>query len=494
MSEVRSHMLAPVEVAAPSTRHTLVGSVRVFLAESLLVPTGLVIAAYLARRLGPEGYGLFAVATALVTWIEWSLAALFSRASVKFVADAQDWRSVGSTILSVHLLVSVAAAVLLYLLASPLAAFLGTPALTGYLRIFALDIPLFCLAQAHRNILVGLGSFAQRAWASVARWVSRLVLVILLVELGLSINGAILGSIGASLFELAVVRGFVRPAFSVQAALRIRKLWGYAMPLLLSALALRLFDKLDIMALMALSRSPDTAGVYAAAQNLALLPALFTASVSPLLLSALSRALRDGDVALGRRLADHAMRGVLLLLPFAGLVAGAASELVALVFGDAFGEAGRLLSWLIFAAVALLFVSVGTAILTAAGRLGLILALTAPLPVLALVGYLILIPRMGSLGAAMVTCACAVSGALAVLAAVHRVSQTRLPAATMLRCGLLCALACAAAILLPTPGWLVIAKLLALSLAIPPALMFLGEFSSAELSELRALLRRPIPG
>ena len=36
------------------------------LAESLLIPTGLLTAAYLARRLGPEGYGVFVVVAALV--------------------------------------------------------------------------------------------------------------------------------------------------------------------------------------------------------------------------------------------------------------------------------------------------------------------------------------------------------------------------------------------------------------------------------------------
>jgi O-antigen/teichoic acid export membrane protein len=487
-------MLGSLAATAPSTRHTLVGSVRVFLGESLLIPTGLLTAAYLARRLGPEGYGLFAVAAALVAWIEWSLAALFSRASVKFVADVRDWRPIGSTILSVHVFVSVAAALLLWLAAPPLAAFLGTPAIAGYLRVFALDIPLFSMAQAHRNILVGLGGFTQRAWAAAARWVSRLILVVLLVELGLSINGAILGSIGASLIELVVARAFVRPAFSSRAALRVRKLLGYAAPLLLSAVAIRLFDKLDLVALMALGGRPGQAGLYAAAQNLALLPGLFTGAVSPVLLSALSRALRDGESALAGRLAQHAMRGMLLLLPFASLVAGAAPEIVRLVFGPAFFQTATLLSWLIFAAVAQVFVSVGTAILTATGRVGLTLALTGPLPLIALSGYLVLIPNWGPLGAAIVTFLCATLAAAATVLAVHRVCRALPPAATAMRCTLVCLAAFGAATLWPTQGWLVIAKLAAISLAIPAALGVLGEFSAAELSALRALGRRTAPG
>ena len=481
----------------PSSRSTLSGAIRVFLAESLLVPTGLLIAAYLARRLGPEGYGQFVVLAALVAWVEWSLTAMLARASVKFVSDAQDWRPIGSTVLSVHLLVSAGAALLLCLAATPVAVLLGAPGLAKYLQVFALDIPLFCLAQAHRNILVGLGRFTQRSLTAAARWISRLVLVIVLVELGLSIYGAILGSIGASLIELIVARSFVRPAFSVRSAFRVRNLWPYAGPLILSALALRLYDKLDLVALMALGGTAEEAGLYGAAQNLALLPSLFAMSISPLLLSGVSRALRDGNGLLAGRLAQHATRGVFLLLPLAAAVTGSADEIVALVFGQEFRESGTLLSLLIFGAVGLVVVSVTTAILTAGGRLDLTLALTGPLPLIALGGYLVSIPRAGPVGAALVTCLVATASAIAGIIAVRRVYPAITWAATAVRSALVCVLAYALAASWPTPGWLLLVKLLLISLALPAALVLLREFSALELAGLHAFLRRelkrPVP-
>src|SRR5207248_7144370 len=54
-------------------------------------------------------------------------------------------------------------------LSIPVARGLGTPALAWLLAILALDIPLFSLSQAHRNLLVGLGRFKERAYTSVAR-------------------------------------------------------------------------------------------------------------------------------------------------------------------------------------------------------------------------------------------------------------------------------------------------------------------------------------
>jgi len=54
----------------------------------------------------------------------------------------------------------------------------------------------------NRNILAGLGAYTPRAWVTVARWTTRLVLIVSFVVAGFSVNGAILGTIGASIIEL----------------------------------------------------------------------------------------------------------------------------------------------------------------------------------------------------------------------------------------------------------------------------------------------------
>jgi O-antigen/teichoic acid export membrane protein len=477
---------APISPAVTPGRRILAGGFRVFLAESLIIPTGLLTAAYLARRLGPDGYGVFTVAAAVVAWVEWSITAVFSRAAVRFVADATDWRPIGATIVSAHLALSVAAAALLWILAAPVAALLETPALAGPLRLFSLDIPLFCLAQAHRNILIGIGSFGERAMAAAARWISRLLLVVVLVEAGLSVEGAILGSIGASLVELAVCRWFVRPAFSVQATRRIGRLWEYVAPLLLSAIALRLYDRLDLMALSALGGTVEQAGHYGAAQNLSILPSLLALSFVPLLLATLTRAFREGDLATAGHVGRQSLRGVLLLLPLAGLAAGAAPEIVALVFGPAFAPAAGPLPPLLFAAVFLVLVSVATAVLVAAGRPRLTAAITVPLPIVAALGYAAIIPRFGPRGAAVVTLACAVLAAIAMLVIVRKVCGIAPPALTLARSGLTAAGAYAAAALWPASGATVLLELAAITLGVLVALVASGEVTRAELSAARS--------
>jgi len=469
-------------------RHTLDGTVRVFLAEALLLPTGLITAAFLTRRLGPEHYGLFVLAVTLVAWIEWGITSIFSRAAIKFVGESEDWRPVGTTLMRLHLAASAGAMLLLWLLAIPIAGWLNEPVLAPYLCLFALDIPLHSLSQAHRNILIGIGGFRQRALTSAGRWISRLLLIVLLVELGLSVPGAILGSIGASLVELAIGRWYVRPALFSRSSFPVRQLWDYAGPLFLSALSLSCYSRLDLFILKALGGTAGQAGIYGAAQNLSLLPGIFALALSPLLLSTLSRLLHAGDAGLAKEMGRHAMRAVLWLLPVAAMIAGAAPEIVQLFFGPLFLPAAPLLAVLIFGAVASVMLSVATSILIAVGKPGWTFALAAPLVPLAVAGHLMVIPRLGAIGASFVTTLLAILGALATVLAVYRLWRILPPAGTLWRSVLACGLAFALAALWPAPGLLLLVKLPVIGVVIVLAFKVLREFNAHEIALARSVL------
>jgi O-antigen/teichoic acid export membrane protein/ubiquinone/menaquinone biosynthesis C-methylase UbiE len=478
-------------VSSTEGQRTLDGTVRVFLAEALILPAGLITTVVLTRRLGADGYGLFVLAATLVTWLEWTIAAVFARATYKCIAEVSDWRPVATMVLRLHLGVSAACAVLLAALSGPLAALLGEPALAAYLRLFAVDIPIFSLAHAHRHILVGTGGFRQRAWLSAARWTVRLVLILALVALGeFSVKGAIVASIGTSVIELGLARRFIRPALFGPTDFPAQRLWAAAVPLFLCALALRVIDKLDLFMLKTLGATAAQAGIYGVAQNLTVVPGIFAMSFAPLLLSTLTRLLRDGHEQHARAMARDAMRLVLLLLPLAGLSAGAAGEIVRLIAGPDFAAAGPLLAVLIFEALTGTLLSVTNAILTAAGRANWTFIIAAPLVPLALIGHLLMIPRFGSLGAAAVTTTLTVCGAAAAGVAVWLQWRVTLPVASVARSTVLCVVAYVLAAWWPAGGLLLVVKLAAVSMLVLVGFLVLGEFSRREI----ALAGSLVPG
>ncbi|HYN89765.1 MAG TPA: oligosaccharide flippase family protein [Ardenticatenaceae bacterium] len=474
--------------ATPTNRRLVAGTLQVFMAEALSVPTGLLTVVVLTRHLGPADYGLYNLALAIVAALQWIIVAVLGHTTVKFVSQAEDWRPVGAAVVRFYLIVSLAVMLLLWLLAAPLAGLLGVPGLAPYLRLFALEIPVFSVARAHRNILIGLDGVGERALIAASRWISRLLLIVAFIALGLGIWGAILGSIGAALVELIVGRMYIRPPLFRVPAFPIRRLWGYAVPLFLSAVSLRLYNRLDVLALQALGGSVREAGIYSAAQNIALFPGLVSLSFAPLLTAALSRLLQGGETQAARQMGRNAFRIVIALIPFAGLIAGAAPGLALVAFGHEFRDAGPLMALLIFGALALLVNSVASAMLVAAGRPRLTLVITLPLLPLALAGNVLLIPVLAALGAAIATTLAATVTAIIAVAAVYRASNVLPPIGTLARGILIGICAYAALRLWPAPGMWLFVQASGVALLILLGFLALGELSASELAAARSML------
>jgi O-antigen/teichoic acid export membrane protein len=298
-------------VSAQPGRHLLDGTARVFLAGLLLPLTGIITAAFLTRRLGAEGYGLLVLSTTLFVWVELTINALYSRATIKFVGEAKDWLPIGTTVIRLYLLAGIGGGLLLGLLAFPVAWLVDEPVLAPYLALYALQVPISSLSQGHQNILIGIGGFRQKALSNAGRWIARLALILFLVQIGLSVPGAILGSIGASVVELAITRRFIRPPFLGHIAVYTRPFFALGILLGFSSLLIQIFSNMGVVMLKTLGGTIEQVGIYGAAQNLSIIPGLFGLSLSPLLLSTVSRLLSGGKSGQAKDMGMGAMRMVL---------------------------------------------------------------------------------------------------------------------------------------------------------------------------------------
>lgn len=479
------NLRASLEPTNPE-RILLRGTAYNFLAEALVLPTGLVTAAFLTRRLGPADYGLYTLAAVTIAWLEWTITAIFSRSAIKFVSEAEDWRPIGSAVFRWHLIVSLIAASGVFGGASILARLFNSEMLSGYLRIFALDIPLFGLARAHSTILMGLGSVNQRALACAARWITRLIFIILLVEAGFSVTGAIYGNIGASLIELSITRYYIRPSIFCKNGINMGQFWNYSFALFAFVLSLRIFERIDLFALKTLGGTASQAGIYAAVQNLTLAPSLFGLALSPILLAVLSRDLYLGDTEKAKQKGSGAMRIVLLLAPFAGMCAGASREIIMFLFGHSFQSAAPLLPPLMFGAVAMVMTSIAATILIAAGKPGWTFILTAPIVPFAVTGNMIVIPRMGPMGASLVTFFLSCLAAMATVLGVYKLWRILPPFGSFCRSTLVTAVTSVVAFFWAIEGIWLIVKLACITCLIPVLLMSLGEFKSHEIAMIRS--------
>jgi PST family polysaccharide transporter len=469
-------------------RDAVLGGLSILIADSLFIPSALLIATFLARRLGPSLYGLYVLATAIAGWLEWMLSAVIARAAVRQIAASDDWRPAGAAILRILLAISSGAAVVLLALATPFGTLLGETSLAPLLRLAAPSLPLAGLVLAHRFVLIGLGRFHARAVGSALRSISRLALVVALVEAGFGVGGAIVAMIGAAVVELAAVRWFVRPPLVRVGPTPWRELGRLAVPLFAAGIAMRVFERLDLICLQAIGGRTSDTGIYGAAQSLAMLPGFVVTAFTPVLLASVTRLMVAGRREDGQELARQALRGALWLAPLAAAVAGAADAIVLFLFGPEYGPAGWLLSILCIASVGQVMAAVASTLLVAIDRVKTSAAIAVPLVPLAVAGHLVVIPRFGATGAAVVTGVASCAAAGVALLALSRALKVAPPAATVWRVGVLVPVAAILAAVLPGTGVLVVVRMLAVLGLVGAAMVKSGEI---RLSSVRALLVGP---
>ena len=485
---------AAVNPVPPLThgRRMATGAARVLAADALVVPTGVLAAAFLTRTLGPELYGLFTIAASIVLWVETGATLLLSRTAVKFVAEADDWMTVAARLNRVQLAVSLAAAGVLIGVAPAIATWLHAPALTFLLRVMAVDIPIFALVALHRAFLIGRGAFDRVPLPTAARWLVRLALVFVLVGFGLSVTGAILATVGGSLAALVMIRAAIRPPLWGRAAASVQGLWGYAVPLFLGAMAIQAFNRLDLLMVKALVDTPGAAGYYGAAQNMAIGPGLIAAAFSPLLLGTLAALAREGRMDDVRSMVQQVFRLMFVLLPFIGILSPAAPDLAAIVYGPAFVQAGPAAGILFFAAAALFIVSVTTAVMIALGRPNVALGMAAPLVPIALAAHWIVVPRFGAAGAAAVTACLSWLAAAAGILVVSQQTRIHLPVAGWVRVLVVTVVVSGIAYAWhASTVWLVLAELAVMGALALAGLWAAGVITNADLALARSLVARP---
>ena len=409
------------------------GTIKIFASMMLLLPSGLVTAGILTRTLGPADYGTFTIAVAIVLWFQQFSMRPFGRATIKFVAESNDWRQESIAILRVQLMFSLLMA-FIFILSAPLwELLLDRPKLAFYLLLFAIDIPLFSSSVVHGSVLMSQGDFGKRAQMHVARWMGRMIFVIVFVQISPTIEAGILGYVCASIVEFAVARRFMPLPILKPATFRGLHFSTYALPIAVVLISTEIFVRLDLLFVEAYSHNSESAGFYAAAQNLTLIPTLFAIALAPTLQVALSKNLKNEQWETARTLTQTTLRILFYMLPFAVLVMGTSKNIMVFVYGDEFVAGYPILQTLILGAIGVAFCSVFVSIFIAIGRPFLAMMLWFPVVPLAVVGHIFTIPQGDALGAALVTTTMAWVSALTMFAAVLQYWKLPLPFATIAR-------------------------------------------------------------
>ena len=386
---------------------------------------GLVLTIVVARALGAQGYGSYAVAW----YVAWMLAQLtdlgLHLVTLRALSRAWSNRVFASAL--------AAKALLSFVLAAGIFTFASLPSATAGMRI----VTILFLAHLMGSwtewigvILRSRGRIAREGAALAtlrAGWVVA-ALAAAWSDSGLAtLAGALaVGSLPALLAAVALLRTELGEDWGRPDARQIRRLLAEALPLALTATLTLVYLRADLLILAAL-RDAREAGIFAAAFRLFEAAFVFSGAIVAGAFPLLSaRFGQTGFAPLARFVLTLLLStGVPIAIAFATL----AEPLVVLVYGDGFGRAAAPLSVLGFALIAVFVNALSTHLLIASGRYRrLVVCMLLRLGV-AVTLDIVLIPVWGALGAAIAVTVAELSLSVASLASVTDVVRP----ATLLR-------------------------------------------------------------
>ena len=354
--------------------------------------------AYLARVLGPEGFGLVGFATAVCGYLalsNWALNDIGAREVAKTPREAG---VVGASVIAVKLLLATTGWLILVLV-FPL---LGLPQEARPVILFA-GLLLFAMAMDGGWILKGLEQSRMVGVAQVLGQILFVALVFLLVHAPVDIAFAplaqFIGEFAAALLLGVWIFHAHRPRIDWRRGFSVLRAAGF---LIVSRVFRTLIFSFDVLLLGFLLTQQDV-GLYTAPYRVVFLLLAIAVAIYAAYLPAYTRAaeLKDGQLSdlVNRSLELAAAAGIPLAV--GGMVL--AEPLLTLLFGSAYAGGAGAFRWLLLGVAVIFLYSGARNVLIVLGQTRTDLALVATAAAINVALNCWVIPRYGIEGAALVT-------------------------------------------------------------------------------------------
>jgi O-antigen/teichoic acid export membrane protein len=468
------------------------GTRQLLIARAVFIASGSVVSIILARGLGPSDYGVYGVLISLLTWLEMLASAGIQGATAKLIpTHASQAGAVEQTARFVLLTLGVVLFSVCWAAAPAVEELFRIPDGTRLFRLAILDIPLATTYIAYQGILTGRRLFGPLGLSQAAFGIAKLAGVSALVMLGLSVASALVANAAATLVVLVYL--FVRfpPAGFWPRRRLVEQVMSLAIPIGIYMLAMQVLLRLDLWSLKRLwAGSGDVVGQYVAAMNLSRLLSVIPTVQSGVLFASISWAMtRNDERGAGRHVREATRFAMILAVPACVILGGEASGVMTVLFSGAYAGGGRFLflQLLAFGLYALLDAFAQS--LMAVGRQWRMAALLVGMVPLVWLGNLVLIPRLGPMGAAISLALGMLLGAVVLGLLARRRHGALFNWPTLARVAAAAAAVAVVGRLVEVPGPWVLLEVTALGALYLLALWSLGELTRADLGMRRSRTR-----
>jgi len=383
---------------------------------------GYVINFYLARSLGREAFGIYGVVMSILIWIEIGAINSFPLAIQKFVSA--DVSNAGAIVRSASRLQFFFIMVLFLIgfgAAPYIADTLKDGSITFFIRIAVVDIWLYGFFFVFQSLQNGLKNFGRQSIIMVIYSIAKLCFVLLFVSMSRSITSALLANVAGSGAGLTAGIIFFRKVEHGENdhSSYIKPLIRFVVPIAIYSIMINLLLNVDLWIVKYFLGSGCSADYYSAG-IIAKVPYYLFFSISAVALPAISNALADKRTDRVGKTIQNSLRYLIILSVIISVLATVyGREIINLFFGPQYLSAGDILKVLIWGMSSLACFFLLTTIINADNRPVKSFMITGVVLIIDLILNLILVQRMGVMGAALsttvsVTTGCIIAGCVVI--------------------------------------------------------------------------------
>lgn len=400
--------------AGDSISRILSGSSVIFAASLINKAISFAASVFMAVILGDTGYGM----VALVLTFYFVMSSLFNLGLPEGVArnypratDESEQRGLLVTPFVVAMPLAIVGSGVLFLAAEPISVgVFGDPDLVIVLRIISIAVPLNVLLNLLLGALRAVEKPAERSLAqSIVFPIARFSLIIALVTLGYNAAGAAGAYVGAAALAAVIALYYVHkhtPLFdqNITANLQPRSLLSFSIPLMGSAIIIKLMNNADTLLIGALIDPVGSVGQYNAAFVLAQITLLFYTSLGFMYVPEVSRLHEKGGDEEAKDVYQAMTKWILFMsLPFTLTALVFPEFVLTFIYSPAYTQAT--LPFVVLTLGLLTHVVVGhnKNTLIALGNTRVILVTDVTTLLINIILNVVLIPIYGILGAAVAT-------------------------------------------------------------------------------------------
>ncbi|NLP84326.1 lipopolysaccharide biosynthesis protein [Microbacterium sp. CFH 90308] len=296
----------------------------------------LLLFAILARLLTPSDFGLVALATTFVVFLQVLANSGLANALVqKRSLDEKD----AATVFWTSLGISVVAYGSLVLVANPLAAALGEPRLGPVLTVIGLSVPISALSRTPAALLARGFGFKKLSLRTIGASIGAAAVALPLALFGAGVWALVAQTVTEAIIAVVLLWASTtwRPSFAYSLT-SLRSLWRTGLSLLGIELLDAIQSQIDKLLVGVLYSTTDL-GIYSLAQRIGLmLQELTTTVVSRVSLTTFSRAQED-LTRVERIFRQLTFATATLSFPVFAMIAALATQIVPFVFGPGWDAA-----------------------------------------------------------------------------------------------------------------------------------------------------------